>query len=336
MAAEGVAEDCCECAAALAGDADEMNHDARNTTVSTDMLDCAASRGVASNTAPALTTTRRIGVRRTMATATISALIYYVYALFDYRGDVFYIGKGKGKRWNWHLSDCNLKAPTYKNNIIKKTKRLLGSVPRVKIAEGLSEGDAHAMEVALIKAIGRFPDGPLVNATDGGEGNSGRPTVHSVETRAKISASHVGKSRGPMPAETRAKISIANSNPSPELRAFRSAMSKGKTVSEETREKIRIARANQIITEETKRKLSIAITGRQFSAISLQKMSVAQTGHSVSQETRDKISATLAGRKRSPHSEETKRKIAAGNRKPKPRKRTTRQFTLPGLLEGEG
>jgi hypothetical protein len=61
---------------------------------------------------------------------------------------------------------------------------ILGEVPYVKVREHITEAEAFETEIALIKAIGRFPFGPLVNMTDGGEGSSGH--VRSLRTRLLI------------------------------------------------------------------------------------------------------------------------------------------------------
>ncbi len=59
-----------------------------------------------------------------------------------------------------------------KNEFIEQTWIMLGEIPKVKIRENVSELEALATEVALIKAIGRIDlrTGPLTNMTDGGDG----------------------------------------------------------------------------------------------------------------------------------------------------------------------
>jgi len=89
-------------------------------------------------------------------------------------GEVFYVGKGKGRRayitsarsdW-WH-----------------RTVKKHGHVVEI-VAYGLQEWYAFELEVELIALYGRRDrgDGVLLNVTDGGEGASG--SYHSVDARA--------------------------------------------------------------------------------------------------------------------------------------------------------
>jgi len=72
----------------------------------------------------------------------------------------------------------------------------------------------------------------------------------SEETRKKMSLSRTGKSKGPMSAEQKKKISnTKQANP-------KSSPTKGRIVSEETKEKLRQANLGKHHTEETKKKIS--------------------------------------------------------------------------------
>src|SRR5579863_5633440 len=108
---------------------------------------------------------------------------YYVYILFRWNGWPLYVGKGQGDRINEHLTPKNLAKNLHRAKAIRKTLLFLGDVPRIKIAENLTQDEALDLERRLILAIGRYPDGPLVNATDGGDG----PYNFSDEVRRKIS-----------------------------------------------------------------------------------------------------------------------------------------------------
>lgn len=88
----------------------------------------------------------------------------YVYIYFRPNGLPCYVGKGTRDRWSVHERKC---LNPHFSNIIKSSSKPL---PKVIIRNGLSNKDACALEIALIRAIGRKPDGPLVNMTDGGDG----------------------------------------------------------------------------------------------------------------------------------------------------------------------
>lgn len=143
---------------------------------------------------------------------------FYVYHLVDPRSGLpFYVGKGRGKRDQSHLNSTR-KRNAFKDNVIAKI-RALGLEPRInRIAEGLSEADAFALEIQEIRRFGRrdiHPDGILTNLSDGGEGQSGWVVpdhikalfseiysgsgnpfygkTHSVEAREAIGQAHKGK-----------------------------------------------------------------------------------------------------------------------------------------------
>lgn len=189
---------------------------------------------------------------------------YYVYVWRDAAQVPFYVGKGKGKR-------------AYRvGNRSKEFKEIhaQGGCSVEIIDWFMHESQAHAHEVELIAAYGRRCfGGLLVNKTDGGEGASGANFVRSAETRAKLSAAHVGKVISP---ETRAKMS--------EIRKGRS----GKPHSEETIAKLRIVASNR--GPETRAKISAAASNR--SAETLAKMSAAQKGKTITLEQRKKRSDT--------------------------------------------
>src|SRR4029077_7924156 len=92
--------------------------------------------------------------------------IFYVYVLFDHTGKPRYIGKGKGDRWLKHGLHKERKINPFKAKFMDQTLKVLSEVPKIKVAEDLSEKEALELESLLIKAIGRYPDGPLENLTD--------------------------------------------------------------------------------------------------------------------------------------------------------------------------
>lgn len=108
---------------------------------------------------------------------------YYVYALFREDGQTpFYIGKGRGHRILQHEWEAPRKN-THKDRIINKMLKNGIKVPKHKLVEGLTDGEAKQIERDLICLLGREPHGPLVNLTSGGDGVANL----SAETRARKS-----------------------------------------------------------------------------------------------------------------------------------------------------
>jgi hypothetical protein len=117
--------------------------------------------------------------------------------------EIFYFGIGMDDR-PWVVGGRNI----HWRRIVKKHGY------RVEVLEeGLSWYQACELEKMLIALHGRrdLGTGPLVNMTDGGDGVAGK--VVSPETRAKISASQTGKTKGkkkpPFTAKHKANMSAA-------------------------------------------------------------------------------------------------------------------------------
>ena len=137
--------------------------------------------------------------------------VFYVYGLFDECAIIRYIGKGKGERWSAHAAgDYNYN--WLKRIFIKRTLRAMGEVPGVKIREGLSEPEAFEIEVALIRAIGRWPNGPLTNLTDNRSGPSSETMRKWWASRTPEERSVSGKKSsqtlGPEGRKARAKKAV--------------------------------------------------------------------------------------------------------------------------------
>lgn len=263
---------------------------------------------------------------------------FYVYALFRETGQPFYIGKGRGKRWRMHEQEADSRVHNpHKSAIIRNM--LAGGwteIPKVKLAQNLSNEQARAYEIAWIAALGRRPRGLLANKTDGGEGTVGYR--FTSEQRAKLSAIFTGRKASP---ETRAKMRAAAirnivRNPerlakmqaaskTPEARAKTSAacrglkrsaktcaaiaaFHRGRKRSPETRAKMKAFQSNR--TSEHRARIADARRGKKASVETRAKLSAMRQGHPVSPETRAKLAA--AARNRSP---EYRAKIAAANRR---------------------
>lgn len=144
--------------------------------------------------------------------------------------------------------------------MINVTINELGEIPKIKIAENLTQEQASIIEIAWIQALGRHPDGPLTNRTGGGDGMRNP----SEETRQQMVDSHKGKIHG---EEQRQKISAALKGRSvhPNTAAATRAARLGSHHSDETKERIRqklLGRKNGAHSEETRAKISAAQKGK--------------------------------------------------------------------------
>jgi hypothetical protein len=114
---------------------------------------------------------------------------FYVYVIFRRSGGPCYVGKGRGGRWQQH-------ARGYHNQHLERIYiKEGGGLPVVKVREGLTNAEACETEIVLIRTICRGKSGPLVNMTDGGEGQLGNSP--SEETRSKRRAKMLGHKPSP-------------------------------------------------------------------------------------------------------------------------------------------
>ena len=150
-----------------------------------------------------------------------------------------------------HTANARRGDPGRVYEVIRKMLARGDEVRAVKVHEGLTEAVAHEYERMLIAAIGRGRRGPLVNMTDGGEGNSGwKPSPATIEKfRAR-----------PRTPEFRAKMSAQNRARPPEQLAPLIAAGRYKTP--EHIEKIRIAASNP--SDQTRANMSAAASRRRF------------------------------------------------------------------------
>lgn len=117
-------------------------------------------------------------------------------------------------------------------------------------------------------------------------------TIHTDESKRKISEALTGRKRKPFTDEHRKKISDAK---------------KGQTVSEETKNKLRVSSSGKTHTVETREKLSLKLKGKIKSPDHLAKIAKANTGKIHSEESKKKMSEKMKGKK---HSEESKKKMS--------------------------
>lgn len=180
-------------------------------------------------------------------------LDFYIYVIFRLDGSPCYIGKGCGNRAR-RLTRRNARL----QRIIDGCS---GEPPVVIIRDGLSEAAAFEIEAALIRAVGRGRNGPLVNQTDGGEGPSG--WRHNSLSKAKIAAGHT--------PERRARAAeLARSRAGWKMpQAARERMSRTRTGRKRPPEECQAIRERLLgkpIPDETKKKISATLTGRKLGA----------------------------------------------------------------------
>lgn len=180
---------------------------------------------------------------------------FYVYVHKDDAGNIFYVGKGSGRR----AYKFRNRSKFWWNYVTKHCKAL----PKVEIVNSFNnEEAAFALETSLIQHYGRRDKslGLLVNLTDGGEGISGAIVIPSETTKfnqakaakarwsrteEKARQSQIQRKRFTDP-EQRRKASEANKNNPKVLEAVakgaeavrgKEAWNKGQAASEETKAK---------------------------------------------------------------------------------------------------
>lgn len=202
-----------------------------------------------------------------MAAESLKHRPYYVYVLFRHdTAEPFYVGKGKGRRWEEHEMRSHGIVNPHKWAIIQLARKAGAEIPKIKVAEDLTEAEAFSVECAFISAIGRREyGGPLVNMSDGGEGQSGFSP--SAETRQLISASSAKR--------------VWPDDYSPEFVAL-AYNRNGTPHSDEAKEKNRQAHIGKKYSDETRALVSEALRNR----------------GPISDETREKLRVWQVGRKR--------------------------------------
>ncbi len=191
---------------------------------------------------------------------------FYVYLIADNTVTPCYIGKGRGNRAS---------VKRRKNPKINALIAFGGTLPPVKVREGLTEAEAYECERALIAFHGRQCDGgTLLNVCTGGAGVPGY--TPSAEHRAKLSAAKIGRKLSPEHIAKRTATRLANGNgnywgarngriESPESRAKVSAAQKGKLHSPESiakRVATRLTNGNYRCPNEQRAKIAAALKGR--------------------------------------------------------------------------
>lgn len=177
---------------------------------------------------------------------------YYVYGHINpITNKFFYIGKGKGRRWETTRG---------RNEYWKRTVDKYG-FSAIKLAENLTNEQAVEVEKQYIEKYGTANNGgSLVNMTTGGEyGRTGYKMPeherHILSQRMKENKIWIGKTHN---ANTKKKMAVAATGrvKSKEEREKLSISNKGKTRTEDVRLNISKSHIGLLPTEETRKKLS--------------------------------------------------------------------------------
>ncbi len=115
------------------------------------------------------------------------------YKEWEFNYTPFYVGRGRGKRIEEHLSEWSLANSSHKNFTIKSIIKETGNEPiRFKLYENLTLDEANKIEEEVIEYFGRknIGTGILTNLRDGGAGKNWKPTVY---VKKKLSDHFLGK-----------------------------------------------------------------------------------------------------------------------------------------------
>lgn len=184
---------------------------------------------------------------------------FYTYLHTKPNGDIFYVGKGSGKRSHNFVKRC----AHHKNIVAKYGKENIG----IFVFPCESEKEAFNNEIKQIAQLRR--DGfKLVNSTDGGDGPSGykhtKTALAKMSEKLKGTTRRIGKKHTP---ESLAKMSATHKRISqtPEerkrlsdIRIGTECPMKGKKHSPESIAKMKASHKGKIISDATKIKLSAA------------------------------------------------------------------------------
>lgn len=188
---------------------------------------------------------------------------FYVYIYYDpsRNNEPFYVGKGKDARAWDHFYRKGKHPFIQRLQFLKKNK----IKPIIGFYGGLDEEFALFLEMELIQKFGRrdLGKGPLLNLSDGGEGNSG--WICSGEVKQKISETKKGGIPWnfgiPHKETTKEKIRTANTGKtqSQETRNKRSTSLTGKSKTIEHNNRVsesKLGKKRPPFTEEWKKKMS--------------------------------------------------------------------------------
>lgn len=120
---------------------------------------------------------------------------YYVYGLIDPRDDqIFYVGKGTGKRYSSHLKNNKF---DFNSEKIDQIEEIINCGLEVKIEilfPNLDEDTAYELEKVLIYKLGRrvFSEGILTNLIPGGKWKSGDSVFYDNSYTSTFDVNRLG------------------------------------------------------------------------------------------------------------------------------------------------
>ena len=215
-------------------------------------------------------------------------------------GSIFYVGKGCGKRaWK----------KVCRSDWWKRIEAKHGRTVEI-IKRDLTEDEAFSFEAEMVAKIGRET---LCNLTDGGEGGK----CPSEETRRKMSAAQKGRIVSQETREKK-RIAATGRTHSEEARAkIKAARAKQVMgpMPDSVKAILKAVNANRIISPETCKKISESKTGVKLGPMSEEhknKLRIANIGKKHTEEAKAKVSKANKGRK---HTQEAMEKIIENNRK---------------------
>jgi hypothetical protein len=180
---------------------------------------------------------------------------YYVYLhTRNDTGEVFYVGKGQGRRAWW-------------KNGRNRHWHFLAQKHGYEVhiwCDELTEAQAFEIEKERISFYGR---NNLCNYTDGGDGASGakRTEAQKLHMKEKMTGRKFSN-------QTLEKMKLAASNRTEETRQKQANAIRGRRHTEEHKQKISTAGIGRMPTEETKKKISDAHKGKPKSIDAVKKM----------------------------------------------------------------
>lgn len=256
-----------------------------------------------------------------------------IYKIVNVRTGDLYVGQSvhMNKRWIRHQS--NLRLGRHFGKLLQADYDKYGpDAFQCIVIEECSREDLTDLETYWFDTL--HPRYNLMRPTDSGMLGKKQTAEHiakrvasfrgykmSDETKEKLRRANLGKKR-PRNGKPFSEAEKAHHIALSESRRGQPSHNKGKTLSSETREKLRQANLGKHHTEEAKANMR----GKHPSEETLAKMSAAQKGRSPSEETRRKISEAQKGEKGNnygkpaynrgvPHTEETRAKLREAHRR---------------------